>query len=123
MLSERRAEILKRISDNQRDLERALSSLERVDKAAARRDTAIAKATETFETKKHEAELAASKSLAQVVARGETPASIAELVGLDASTVRRLLKLVEQSDTSEVSEETASGEAVSPLAPVAASQG
>ncbi|MDO1482308.1 hypothetical protein HND73_27535, partial [Rhodococcus ruber] len=50
-LSERRAELLKRISDNQRDLERALASLEKVDKAAVRRDAAIAKANEEFEKK------------------------------------------------------------------------
>ncbi|WP_312026393.1 hypothetical protein [Rhodococcus aetherivorans] len=120
MLSERRAELLKRISDNQRDLERALSSLERVDKAAARRDAAIAKATEVFETKKHEAELAAGKCLAQVLARGETPSSIAELVGLDASTVRRLVKLVEHSDTSDTGEKTSPAQTVSSPAPAAA---
>ncbi|CDZ89598.1 hypothetical protein QM787_22140 [Rhodococcus ruber] len=123
ILSERRAELLKRISDNQRDLERALSSLERVDKAAARRDAAIAKATEVFETKKHEAELAAGKCLAQVLARGETPSSIAELVGLDASTVRRLVKLAEQADDSESGDKTTSGDSkVSLSTPVAASQ-
>ncbi|MGW0021630.1 hypothetical protein ACWDUD_25220 [Rhodococcus sp. NPDC003382] len=94
-LSERRAELLKRISDNQRDLERALASLEKVDKAATRRDAAIAKATDDFEKKKHAAELAAGKSLALVVGRGESSASIAELVGLDAVTVRRLVKLTE----------------------------
>ncbi len=97
-LSERRAELLKRISDNQRDLERALASLEKVDKAAARRDAAIAKATEDFENKKHAAELAAGKALTLVVGRGESSASIAELVGLDAVTVRRLVKLTEDAN-------------------------
>lgn len=94
-LSERRAELLKRISDNQRDLERALTSLEKVDKAAARRDAVITKATEDFDKRKHAAELAAGKALALVVSRGESSASIAELVGLDAVTVRRLVKLTE----------------------------
>ena len=99
-LSERRAELLKRISDNQRDLERALASLEKVGKAAARRDAAIARATEEFEKKKAAAELAAGKSLAQVAGRGETAASIAELVDLDVATVRRLMKIVEESGDS-----------------------
>ncbi|MCK8674555.1 hypothetical protein M1M07_26025 [Rhodococcus sp. HM1] len=99
-LSERRAELLKRISDNQRDLERALASLEKVGKAAARRDAAIAKVTEEFEKKKAAAELAASKSLAQVAGRGETAASIAELVDLDVATVRRLMKIVEETGDS-----------------------
>ncbi|MFI2562214.1 MULTISPECIES: hypothetical protein [Nocardiaceae] len=99
-LSERRAELLKRISDNQRDLERALASLEKVDKAAARRDALIAKAADEFEKKKAAAELAAGKSLAQVAGRGEAAASIAELVDLDVATVRRLVKLAEESKAS-----------------------
>lgn len=97
-LSERRAELLKRISDNQRDLERALASLERVDKAAVRRDAAIAKANEEFEKKKVAAELAAGRSLAQVAGRGETAISISELVDLDVAMVRRLVKLAEENN-------------------------
>ena len=99
-LSERRAELLKRISDNQRDLERALASLEKVDKAAARRDAAIAKANEEFEKKKAAAELAAGRSLAQVAGRGETATSISELVDLDVAMVRRLVKLAEENNDS-----------------------
>lgn len=99
-LSERRAELLKRISDNQRDLERALASLEKVDKAAARRDAAIAKANEEFEKKKAAAELAAGRSLAQVAGRGETATSISELVDLDVAMVRRLVKLAEENNES-----------------------
>ncbi|MCW3471671.1 hypothetical protein OMK68_18850 [Rhodococcus pyridinivorans] len=99
-LSERRAELLKRISDNQRDLERALASLEKVDKAAVRRDAAIAKANEEFEKKKAAAELAAGRSLAQVAGRGETATSISELVDLDVAMVRRLVKLAEENNES-----------------------
>ncbi|MFD6896901.1 hypothetical protein ACFWB0_20460 [Rhodococcus sp. NPDC060086] len=99
-LSERRAELLKRISDNQRDLERALASLEKVDKAAVRRDAAIAKANEEFEKKKAAAELAAGRSLAQVAGRGETATSISELVDLDVAMVRRLVKLAEENNDS-----------------------
>ncbi|WP_242496881.1 hypothetical protein [Rhodococcus sp. Q1] len=99
-LSERRAELLKRISDNQRDLERALASLEKVDKAAVRRDAAIAKANKEFEKKKAAAELAAGRSLAQVAGRGETATSISELVDLDVATVRRLVKLAEENNDS-----------------------
>ncbi len=99
-LSERRAELLKRISDNQRDLERALASLEKVDKAAVRRDAAIAKANEEFEKKKAAAELAAGRSLAQVAGRGETATSISELVDLDVPMVRRLMKLAEENNDS-----------------------
>ena len=99
-LSERRAELLKRISDNQRDLERALASLEKVDKAAVRRDAAIAKANEEFEKKKAAAELAAGRSLAQVADRGETATSISELVDLDVAMVRRLVKLAEENNDS-----------------------
>lgn len=99
-LSERRAELLKRISDNQRDLERALASLEKVNKAAARRDAAIAKANEEFEKKKAAAELAAGRSLAQVAGRGETATSISELVDLDVAMVRRLVKLAEENNDS-----------------------
>jgi uncharacterized membrane protein YqiK len=99
-LSERRAELLKRISDNQRDLERALASLEKVDKAAVRRDAAIAKANEEFEKKKAAAELAAGRSLAQVAGRGETATSISELVDLDVVMVRRLVKLAEENNDS-----------------------
>ena len=99
-LSERRAELLKRISDNQRDLERALASLEKVDKAAVRRDAAIAKANEEFEKKKAAAELAAGRSLAQVAGRGETATSISELVDLDGALGRRLVKLAEETNDS-----------------------
>ncbi|WP_225623904.1 hypothetical protein [Rhodococcus rhodochrous] len=99
-LSERRAELLKRISDNQRDLERALASLEKVDKAAVRRDAAIVKANEEFEKKKAAAELAAGRSLAQVAGRGETATSISELVDLDVAMVRRLVKLAEENNDS-----------------------
>ncbi|WP_254707677.1 hypothetical protein [Rhodococcus pyridinivorans] len=99
-LSERRAELLKRISDNQRDLERALASLEKVDKAAVRRDAAIARANEEFEKKKAGAELAAGRSLAQVAGRGETATSISELVDLDVAMVRRLVKLAEENNDS-----------------------
>ncbi|WP_145708661.1 hypothetical protein [Rhodococcus rhodochrous] len=99
-LSERRAELLKRISDNQRDLERALASLEKVDKAAVRRDAAIAKANEEFEKKKAAAELAAGRSLAQVAGRGETATSISELADLDVAMVRRLVKLAEENNDS-----------------------
>lgn len=99
-LSERRAELLKRISDNQRDLERALASLEKVDKAAVRRDAAIAKANEEFGKKKAAAELAAGRSLAQVAGRGETATSISELVDLDVAMVRRLVKLAEENNDS-----------------------
>ncbi|SUF09292.1 hypothetical protein [Rhodococcus sp. LW-XY12] len=99
-LSERRAELLKRISDNQRDLERALASLEKVDKAAVRRDAAIAKANKEFEKKKAAAELAAGRSLAQVAGRGETATSISELVDLDVAMVRRLVKLAEENNDS-----------------------
>lgn len=99
-LSERRAELLKRISDNQRDLERALALLEKVDKAAVRRDAAIAKANEEFEKKKAAAELAAGRSLAQVAGRGETATSISELVDLDVAMVRRLVKLAEENNDS-----------------------
>ncbi|UVT27728.1 hypothetical protein NXT08_24850 (plasmid) [Rhodococcus pyridinivorans] len=99
-LSERRAELLKRISDNQRDLERALASLEKVDKAAVRRDAAIARANEEFEKKKAAAELAAGRSLAQVAGRGETATSISELVDLDVAMVRRLVKLAEENNDS-----------------------
>ncbi|WP_226949889.1 hypothetical protein [Rhodococcus rhodochrous] len=99
-LSERRAELLKRISDNQRDLERALASLEKVDKAAVRRDAVIAKANEEFEKKKAAAELAAGRSLAQVAGRGETATSISELVDLDVAMVRRLVKLAEENNDS-----------------------
>lgn len=94
-LSERRAEMLKRISENQTDLERALAALAKIDKAEERRDAAIAKATEDFENRKHAAELTAGKSLAKVVERGETSTSIADLAGLDAAAVRRLVKLSE----------------------------
>ncbi len=99
-LSERRAELLKRISENQRDLERALASLEKVDKAAVRRDAAIAKANEEFEKKKAAAELSAGRSLAQVAGRGETATSISELVDLDVAMVRRLVKLAEENNDS-----------------------
>ncbi|WP_235157757.1 hypothetical protein Rruber_05719 (plasmid) [Rhodococcus ruber] len=101
-LSERRAELLKRISDNQRDLERALAALEKVGKAATRRDAVIAKATEEFEKKKAVAELAAGKSLAKVAARGETATSIAELADLDVAMVRRLVKQAEETGDSTV---------------------
>ena len=74
-LSERRAELLKRISDNQRDLERALASLEKVDKAAVRRDAAIAKANEEFEKKKAAAELAAGRLLDGARPRPRSPNS------------------------------------------------
>lgn len=99
-LSERRAEMLKRISDNQTDLERALAALAKIDKAEERRDAAIAKATEDFEKRKHAAELTAGKSLAKVTERGETSTSIADLAGLDSATVRRLVKLGEGAGAS-----------------------
>ncbi|OWY79379.1 hypothetical protein B9C99_23305 [Rhodococcus sp. BUPNP1] len=125
-LSERRAELLKRISDNQRDLERALASLEKVDKAAVRRDAAIAKANEEFEKKKAAAELAAGRSLAQVAGRGETATSISELVDLDVAMVRRLVKLAEENNDSTSpaqgsSEGGSEAKAPTPDVPVAAS--
>ncbi|MBS9371123.1 hypothetical protein [Rhodococcus sp. B50] len=125
-LSERRAELLKRISDNQRDLERALASLEKVDKAAVRRDAAIAKANEEFEKKKAAAELAAGRSLAQVAGRGETATSISELVDLDVAMVRRLVKLAEENNDSTPpaqgsSEGGREAKAPTPDVPVAAS--
>lgn len=92
--------MLKRISENQSDLERALAALAKIDKAEERRDAAIAKATEDFEKRKHAAELTAGKSLAKVVERGETSTSIADLAGLDAATVRRLVKLSEGAGAS-----------------------
>lgn len=125
-LSERRAELLKRISDNQRDLERALASLEKVDKDAARRDAAIAKANEEFEKKKAAAELAAGRSLAQVAGRGETATSISELVDLDVAMVRRLVKLAEENNDSTPAAQGSSkggseSQASTPEVPVSAS--
>ncbi|MFD6859100.1 hypothetical protein ACFWCF_17385 [Rhodococcus sp. NPDC060090] len=92
--------MLKRISDNQTDLERALAALAKIDKAEERRDAAIAKVTEDFEKRKHTAELAAGRSLAKVAERGETSTSISDLAGLDAATVRRLVKLGEGAGAS-----------------------
>ncbi|MEE2061747.1 hypothetical protein [Rhodococcus artemisiae] len=92
--------MLKRISANQPDLERALAALAKIEKAEERRDIAIAKAAEDFENRKHAADLAAGKSLAKVVERGETSTSIADLAGLDVATVRRLVKLGEGAGAS-----------------------
>ncbi|MET9489983.1 hypothetical protein [Nocardia sp. NPDC006630] len=76
------------------DLTAFLKAAGAVERAAGRRDTAIAAANETYTAATAKAELEQAGALARIKSRGTGEAELAALAGLDVGEVRRLLRLV-----------------------------
>ncbi|WP_327146814.1 hypothetical protein [Nocardia sp. NBC_01327] len=84
----------KREEENTGDLTAFLKSSTAVERAATRRDAAIAAANDTYTAAGAAAEREQADALARIKNRGTSETDLAELAGLDVVEVRRLLRLV-----------------------------